>query len=238
MIRFIKNYIVYIVIILVVAVLIGASIFMMKGIDGARKYDCDVHIISLNTNISVKKDGQDYSKIDGNIFRIVEDPLTMTIDEQKVAYAGDAYHFINQDSHTIYLNNEFAVEMTGELSVFGNDYNTPDGTGVRDYIHVVDLAIGHVKALDKIKENVGCKIYNLGTGHGYSVLDIVKNFEEATGVKIPYQIKDRRAGDIATCYSDATKAKEELGWVAERGIKEMCEDSWRWQSNNPNGYND
>ena len=122
MIRFIKDYIVDIVIILVVAVLIGASIFMMKGIDGARKYDCDVHIISLNTNISVNKDGENYSKIDGNIFRIVEDPLTMTIDEHKVAYAGDAYHFINQDSHTIYLNNEFAVEMAGELSVFGNNY--------------------------------------------------------------------------------------------------------------------
>ncbi len=141
MIRFIKNYIVYIVIILVVAVLIGASIFMMKGIDGARKYDCDVHIISLNTNISVKKDGQDYSKIDGNIFRIVEDPLTMTINEQKVAYAGDAYNFINQDSHTIYLNNEFAVEMTGELSVFGNNYTLYNKEGQkigRAYFNFLD----------------------------------------------------------------------------------------------------
>lgn len=133
---------------------------------------------------------------------------------------------------------QVAVGKLKELGVFGNDYDTPDGTGVRDYIHVVDLAIGHVKALKKIEENAGLCVYNLGTGVGYSVLDIVKNFEEATGVKIPYQIKERRAGDIATCYSDATKAKEELGWVAERGIKEMCEDSWRWQSNNPNGYND
>lgn len=131
---------------------------------------------------------------------------------------------------------QVAVGKLKELGVFGNDYDTPDGTGVRDYIHVVDLAIGHVKALKKIEEKAGLCIYNLGTGHGYSVLDIVRNFEEASGVKIPYVIKERRAGDIATCYSDATKAKEELGWVAERGIKEMCEDSWRWQKNNPNGY--
>lgn len=131
---------------------------------------------------------------------------------------------------------QVAVGKLKELGVFGDDYDTPDGTGVRDYIHVVDLAIGHVKALKKIQEKAGLCIYNLGTGNGYSVLDIVKNFEEASGVKIPYAIKPRRAGDIASCYADATKAKEELGWVAERGIKEMCEDSWRWQSNNPNGY--
>ncbi len=133
---------------------------------------------------------------------------------------------------------QVAVGKLSELGVFGNDYDTPDGTGVRDYIHVVDLAKGHVKALEKIEENVGLEIYNLGTGVGYSVLDIVKNFEEANGIKIPYQIKPRRAGDIATCYSDATKAKNELGWVAEYGIKEMCADSWRWQKNNPNGYDD
>lgn len=133
---------------------------------------------------------------------------------------------------------QVAVGKLKELGVFGDDYDTHDGTGVRDYIHVVDLAIGHVKALKKIEENAGFKVYNLGTGQGYSVLDIVKNFEAATGVKVPYVIKERRAGDIATCYSDATKAKEELDWVAERGIKEMCEDSWRWQSNNPNGFED
>ena len=122
------------------------------------------------------------------------------------------------------------------VGVFGNDYDTPDGTGVRDYIHVVDLAVGHVKALKQIEANCGLKIYNLGTGKGYSVLEIVHNFEEANGVKIPYQIKERRAGDIAANYADATKAKEELGWVAENGIREMCEDSWRWQKNNPKGY--
>ena len=133
---------------------------------------------------------------------------------------------------------QVAVGKLKELGVFGDDYDTPDGTGVRDYIHVVDLAKGHVKALRKIEEKAGLKIYNLGTGTGYSVLDIVKNFEEATGVKIPYSIKPRRAGDIATCYSDASKAKEELGWEAEYGIREMCEDSWRWQKNNPNGYED
>lgn len=131
---------------------------------------------------------------------------------------------------------QVAVGKLKELGVFGNDYDTPDGTGVRDYIHVLDLAAGHVKALGKIKENCGLKIYNLGTGKGYSVLDIVKNFEEATGVKIPYSIKPRRAGDIATCYSSAELAKMELGWEAKYGIKEMCEDSWRWQKNNPNGY--
>ncbi len=133
---------------------------------------------------------------------------------------------------------QVAVGKLKELGVFGDDYDTPDGTGVRDYIHVVDLAVGHVKALKKIEENEGLKVYNLGTGVGYSVLDIVKNFEEATGQKIPYVIKERRPGDIATCYSDVTKAKEELGWTAQYGIKEMCADSWNWQSKNPNGYDE
>lgn len=131
---------------------------------------------------------------------------------------------------------QVAVGKLECLGVFGDDYDTPDGTGVRDYIHVVDLAVGHVKALKKIEEKAGVNIYNLGTGNGYSVLQVVKAFEKACGKPIKYQIKPRRAGDIATCYSDAAKAKEELGWVAERGIEEMCEDSWRWQSNNPNGY--
>ena len=133
---------------------------------------------------------------------------------------------------------QVAVGKREELGVFGDDYDTPDGTGVRDYIHVVDLALGHVKALKKIEEKAGLKIYNLGTGCGYSVLDVVHNFEKASGVKIPYSIKPRRAGDIATCYADAAKAKEELGWEAQYGILEMCEDSWRWQKNNPNGYDD
>lgn len=131
---------------------------------------------------------------------------------------------------------QVAVGKLEKLSVFGDDYDTPDGTGVRDYIHVVDLAVGHVKAIQKIAENPGLKIYNLGTGKGYSVLDIVQNFEAASGVAIPYVIKERRAGDIAACYADVSKAKEELGFVASYGLKEMCEDSWRWQKNNPNGY--
>ncbi len=131
---------------------------------------------------------------------------------------------------------QVAVGKLKELGVFGDDYDTHDGTGVRDYIHVVDLARGHVKALKKIEEKAGLKIYNLGTGAGYSVLDMVKNFEAANDVKIPYAIKPRRAGDIATCYADPAKAREELGWVAEYGIREMCEDAWRWQKNNPNGY--
>ena len=133
---------------------------------------------------------------------------------------------------------QVAVSKLKELGVFGNDYDTPDGTGVRDYIHVVDLAVGHVKALKKIEEKAGLCIYNLGTGHGYSVLDIVKNFEAANDIKIPYVIKDRRPGDIATCYCNPGKAERELGWKAQYGIKEMCADSWRWQKNNPNGYED
>ena len=130
-----------------------------------------------------------------------------------------------------------ATKQLERLNVFGDDYPTSDGTGVRDYIHVVDLAKGHVKALKKIVENPGVKIYNLGTGKGYSVLEVVKNFEEASGVEIPYVIAPRRAGDIAECYADASLAKKELGWEAEFGIKEMCADSWNWQKNNPSGYN-
>lgn len=131
---------------------------------------------------------------------------------------------------------QVAVGKRPELGVFGNDYNTHDGTGVRDYIHVVDLAIGHVKALRKIEENAGLKIYNLGTGTGYSVLDIVHNFEDATGVPVPYSIKPRRPGDIDIYYASPKKARAELGWEAQYGVKEMCEDSWRWQKMNPNGY--
>ena len=131
---------------------------------------------------------------------------------------------------------QVAVGKRPELGVFGNDYNTHDGTGVRDYIHVVDLAVGHVKALRKIEENAGLKIYNLGTGTGYSVLDIVHNFEDATGVPVPYSIKPRRPGDIDIYYASPKKAKDELGWEAQYGVKEMCEDSWRWQKMNPNGY--
>lgn len=129
-----------------------------------------------------------------------------------------------------------AIGELKELSVFGDDYDTPDGTGVRDYIHVVDLAKGHLKALEKLKTNPGLVTYNLGTGIGYSVLDMVKAFSEASGREIPYKITARRPGDIATCYSDPSKANKELGWKAEKGIKEMCEDSWRWQSQNPKGY--
>jgi UDP-glucose 4-epimerase len=131
---------------------------------------------------------------------------------------------------------QVAVGRLKCLGVFGNDYDTPDGTGVRDYIHVVDLALGHVKAIEKLKEKQGILTYNLGTGVGYSVLDLVKSFEKVCGKPINYVIKDRRPGDIAICYADAAKAREELGWTATRGLEEMCEDSWRWQKNNPNGY--
>ncbi len=131
---------------------------------------------------------------------------------------------------------QVAVGKRECLGVFGNDYDTPDGTGVRDYIHVVDLAAGHVKAIDKLREKPGVEVYNLGTGNGYSVLQVVAAFEKACGHKIPYEIKPRREGDIATCYCDPKKAKAELGWEAKYGIDEMCEDTWRWQSSNPDGY--
>lgn len=133
---------------------------------------------------------------------------------------------------------QVAIGKREFLNVWGNDYDTHDGTGVRDYIHVVDLALGHVKAVDKIRGSEGLFIYNLGTGTGYSVLDVVNAFVKASGVNIPYKIGPRRTGDIATCYSDPSKALRELGWKAERGIEEMCEDSWRWQSQNPDGYPD
>ncbi|MCD8198034.1 MAG: UDP-glucose 4-epimerase GalE [Lachnospiraceae bacterium] len=133
---------------------------------------------------------------------------------------------------------QVAVGRLPQLGVFGNDYDTPDGTGVRDYIHVVDLARGHVKALEKFKEEKAVRIYNLGTGQGYSVLQVIKAFEKACGKEIPYEIKPRRAGDIATCYCTPAKAKAELGWEAQYGIEEMCADTWRWQSRNPNGYGD
>lgn len=133
---------------------------------------------------------------------------------------------------------QVAIGKREYLNVWGDDYDTPDGTGVRDYIHVVDLALGHIKAVEKVEDSEGLFIYNLGTGKGYSVLDVVKAFEKASGVKIPYKIGPRRDGDIATCYSDPSKAYKELGWKAERDIEEMCEDSWRWQKQNPNGYPD
>lgn len=131
---------------------------------------------------------------------------------------------------------QVAVGKLKALSVFGDDYDTPDGTGVRDYIHVVDLAVGHVDALNRLNPNDGVSTYNLGTGKGYSVLEMVSAFSEVVGKEIPYIIKERRAGDIATVYAEPTKAKEEIGWVAKRDLKTMCEDSWRWQSNNPKGY--
>lgn len=133
---------------------------------------------------------------------------------------------------------QVAVGKREHLSVFGDDYDTPDGTGVRDYIHVVDLAKGHLKALNRVLETEEIEAYNLGTGVGYSVLDVVNNFEKATGQKVPYEIVDRRPGDIGTCFSDATKAAKELDWKAEFTLEEMCRDSWKWQENNPNGYTD
>ena len=133
---------------------------------------------------------------------------------------------------------QVAIGKLPQLGVFGNDYPTHDGTGVRDYIHVVDLAKGHVKAIEYASKNKGTEIFNLGTGTGYSVLDIVKAFEKANDITIPYAIKPRRDGDVAECYADPVKAREKLGWQAEKTLEDMCKDSWRWQSNNPNGYGD
>lgn len=131
---------------------------------------------------------------------------------------------------------QVAVGRLKQLSVFGDDYPTPDGTGVRDYIHVVDLALGHLKALQRIEQHAGVSIYNLGTGHGYSVLDMVKAFEQASGQAVPFNISPRRAGDIAECWADPAKALAELGWKAERGLEQMMVDAWRWQSQNPEGF--
>ncbi|MBN6080019.1 UDP-glucose 4-epimerase GalE [Aggregatibacter actinomycetemcomitans] len=133
---------------------------------------------------------------------------------------------------------QVAIGKLPQLSVFGSDYDTHDGTGVRDYIHVVDLAIGHVKALDRHQDDAGLHIYNLGTGMGYSVLDMVKAFEQTNDIQIPYKLVDRRPGDIATCYSDPSLAAKELNWKAERGLTEMMKDTWNWQKNNPKGYRD
>lgn len=148
---------------------------------------------------------------------------------------------IGEDPHGIPNNlvpyiSQVAVGKLGELSVFGNDYDTKDGTGVRDYIHVVDLALGHVKAIDRIVQKPGVVIYNLGTGNGYSVLEMVEAFGRASGRDVAYKIAPRRPGDIAACYADPAKAERELGWSAKYGLAEMCEDTWRWQKNNPDGY--
>ncbi len=131
---------------------------------------------------------------------------------------------------------QVAVGRREHLNVFGNDYPTPDGTGVRDYIHVVDLAAGHVRAVEKLERTPGVKIWNLGTGRGYSVVEMAMAFEQASGRPVPYRFAPRRAGDIAQCYADPAKAELELGWKARHGLEEMCEDTWRWQSMNPNGY--
>ena len=133
---------------------------------------------------------------------------------------------------------QVAAGKLAYLHVFGDDYPTPDGTGVRDYIHVVDLARGHVAAADYAMKHTGTEIINLGTGHGYSVLDIVKAFEKVNGVKVPYKIEARRPGDIAECWADPAKAKELLGWTAQKNLEDMCRDAWRWQTQNPNGYAD
>lgn len=133
---------------------------------------------------------------------------------------------------------QVAIGKREKLNVFGNDYPTHDGTGVRDYIHIVDLACGHVKALEYCVKHKGVEVFNLGTGVGYSVLDMVNTFERVNGVKIPYDVVERRPGDIAECYADPKKAKEGLGWSAKYSLEDMCRDSWRWQQSNPHGYDD
>lgn len=132
---------------------------------------------------------------------------------------------------------QVAIGRLPEINVFGDDYDTKDGTGVRDYIHVVDLARGHVKALERLSQKDGVFVCNLGTGTGYSVLEVIHAFEEACGRKLPYVLRPRRAGDVAVCYSSPEKAEKELGWHAQYGLLDMCRDSWNWQSKNPNGYN-
>ena len=131
---------------------------------------------------------------------------------------------------------QVATGKLQQLSVFGDDYDTVDGTGVRDYIHVVDLANGHLKALDRLNLNMGLDKYNLGTGQGYSVLEMIAAFEKGSGKKVPYKVAPRRSGDVAACYADPTKAAQELNWNADKGLEDMCADTWNWQSQNPTGY--
>lgn len=188
----------------------------------------NLHLPSLS-NTKEFKDNSNTSDIDNPKF-------ASNSSAKATSLAG--LNFLITTSPLLFLSSysKVAIGKLKELSVFGDDYNTPDGTGVRDYIHVVDLAKGHIKALDKLNTNCGLVTYNLGTGNGYSVLDMIKAFSKASGKEIPYKIVDRRPGDVAMCYADTTKANNELGWKAEFGIDRICEDSWRWQSNNPNGY--
>uniref|UniRef100_A0A3P9LAS9 UDP-glucose 4-epimerase n=1 Tax=Oryzias latipes TaxID=8090 RepID=A0A3P9LAS9_ORYLA len=169
------------------------------------------------------------------------DPKHLPIDEQHPVGGctnpyGKTKFFIEEIIKDQCKAEKVAVGRRQCLSVFGNDYDTVDGTGVRDYIHVVDLSKGHIAALKKLKENCGCKVYNLGTGKGYSVLQVVKGMEKASGKEIPYKIAPRRGGDVASCYADPKLAEEELGWKAEFDMERMCADLWRWQSMNPTGF--
>ena len=202
--------------------------------------------------LAVETQHEFQSRIMGNFLAILEKQTTYGISSDGVENVTDGKTFTFITNHrdivldASFLNlcliragkpiTQVAIGKRPELGVFGSDYDTHDGTGVRDYIHVCDLAAGHVCALKAIQRNCGLGIYNLGTGHGYSVLDVVKAFEKANGVHVPYSIKPRRPGDIATCYCNPAKAEAELGWKAEFGIEEMCRDSWNWQKNNPNGF--
>ena len=207
----------------------------------------DAEHLPVSETAPIKKAESPY----GNTKQIAEEIISETINAYKGLNAIALRYFNPVGAHDSALIGELplgvpnnlmpyitqtAVGKRAELGVFGDDYDTHDGTGVRDYIHVVDLARAHVAALKAIVENKGIAIYNIGTGHGYSVLDVVKAFEKANGVPVPYSIKPRRPGDIATCYCNPAKAEAELGWKAEFGIEEMCRDSWNWQKNNPNGF--
>ena len=172
-----------------------------------------------------------------------EPQFSMTILRYFNPVGAHASGLIGEDPNGIPNNllpyiSQVAIGKLPQLSVFGSDYDTHDGTGVRDYIHVVDLAIGHLKALNRHENDAGLHIYNLGTGTGYSVLDMVKAFEQANNIEIPYRLVARRPGDIATCYSDPSLAAKELNWTAERGLEQMMKDTWNWQKNNPKGYRD
>jgi len=231
--------------------------FILAGV--MREFDCKTFVFSSSATVY----GDPYTVPIKEDFPLsVTNPYgrsKLMIEEflQDVFVADDSWHIallryfnpvgahksglIGEDPNAIPNNlipyiSQVAVGRLTKLSIFGGDYNTPDGTGVRDYIHVVDLAKGHVKALQALKDKPQVLIVNLGTGNGYSVLDMVKAFEKASGKNIPYQIVDRRAGDIATCYADPIFAEEKLGWKAKYKLDEMCEDTWRWQSMNPNGY--
>ena len=211
-----------------------AGEFRMAVIEGDLQTDNDARRVAATGAQAVQINTDGGCHLDSNMIMTAMESLDL--DGVDILFIENVGNLVCPVEFDCGEDAKVAVRKLEKVHVFGNDYPTPDGTGVRDYIHVVDLARGHVCAIKKLQTNCGLFICNLGTGHGYSVLDVIHAFEKACGKPIPYVIDARRPGDIAECYADPTKAKNELGWVAEYGIEEMCADSWNWQKKNPDGY--